>query len=55
MDTCSEHYVVTEDEIREMIKMFAVNPDALDLDEFFLIENGLVGTDTVKDTGIIIA
>lgn len=55
MDTCSEHYVVTEDEIREMVKMFAVNPDALDLDEFFLIENGLVGTDTAKDSGIIIA
>ena len=41
MDTCSEHYVVTEEEIREMIKMFAVNPDALDLDEFFLDEAGL--------------
>tara|TARA_R110000824_G_scaffold197053_6_gene380402 strand:- start:3553 stop:4008 length:456 start_codon:yes stop_codon:yes gene_type:complete len=55
MDTCSEHYVVTEEEIRELVEMFTVNPDALDLDEFFLVENGLVGTDTIKDTGIIIA
>jgi hypothetical protein len=43
MDTCSEHYVVTEEEIREMIEMFAVNPDAFDLDEFFLAESELVG------------
>jgi|TARA_R100000482_G_scaffold122954_2_gene71762 hypothetical protein len=43
MDTCSEHYVVTEEEIREMIQMFAVNPDAFDLDEFFLAESELVG------------
>ncbi len=43
MDTCSEHYVVTEDEIRDLIKMFAVNPDAFDLDEFFLAESELVG------------
>ena len=26
-----------------MIKMFAVNPDALDLDEFFLKESDIVG------------
>ena len=43
VDTCSEHYIVTEEEIREMIKMFAVNPDAFDLDEFFLVESELVG------------
>ncbi len=43
MDTCSEHYVVTEEEIRNMIKMFAVNPNAFDLDEFFLDESDIVG------------
>jgi len=43
VDTCSEHYIVTEEEIREMIKMFAVNSDALDLDEFFLKESDIVG------------
>tara|TARA_R100001163_G_C5051712_1_gene188482 strand:+ start:622 stop:1071 length:450 start_codon:yes stop_codon:yes gene_type:complete len=43
VDTCSEHYVLTEEEIREIIKMFAVNPDALDLDEFFLKESDIVG------------
>lgn len=43
VDTCSEHYILTEEEIREMIKMFAVNPDALDLDEFFLKESDIVG------------
>ena len=54
MDTCSEHYVVTEEEIRELIDMFCVNPGALDLDEFFLSDSELVGVDTAKDTGIII-
>ena len=43
VDTCSEHYILTEEEIREMIKMFAVNPDALDLDEFFFKESDIVG------------
>ena len=43
MDTCAEHYVVTEEEIREMIKMFAVNPDAINIDEFFLKESDIVG------------
>ena len=43
MDTCSEHYVVTEEEIRELIQMFAVNPDAFDIDEFFLEESNIVG------------
>jgi len=43
VDTCSEHYIVTEEEIREMIQMFAVNPDAFDLDEFFLVESDIVG------------
>ena len=43
VDTCSEHYILTEEEIRETIKMFAVNPDAIDLDEFFLNESTIVG------------
>ena len=42
VDTCSEHYVVTEEEIREVINMFAVNPDAFNLDEFFLDESAIV-------------
>ena len=54
MDTCSEHYVVTEEEIRDIINMFAVNPEAFDLNEFFLSDSELVGVDTEKDTGIII-
>ena len=54
MDTCSEHYVVTEEEIREIVSMFCVNPEAVDLDEFFLSDSGLVGVDTAKDTGIVI-
>ena len=54
MDTCSEHYVVTEEEIRDIVNMFCVNPDAVDLDEFFLSDSDLVGVDTAKDTGIII-
>ena len=43
VDTCSEHYIVTEEEIREVIQMFAVNPDAIELDEFFLSDSELVG------------
>jgi|TARA_R100001463_G_scaffold49318_4_gene99047 hypothetical protein len=43
VDTCSEHYIVTEEEIRETIQMFAVNPDAIELDEFFLSDSELVG------------
>ena len=35
VDTCSEHYVVTEEEIREVVNMFAVNPDSFNIDEFF--------------------
>ena len=54
MDTCSEHYVVTEEEIRDIINMFAVNPEAFDLNEFFLSDSELVGADTEKDSGIII-
>ena len=34
--------------------MFCVNPEAVDLDEFFLSDSGLVGVDTAKDTGIVI-
>jgi hypothetical protein len=45
VDTCSEHYIVTEEEIREIINMFAVNPDAFDLDEFFLSDSELIGGD----------
>jgi hypothetical protein len=48
VDTCSEHYVITEEEIREIINMFAVNPDALDLDEFFLSNSELVGATATK-------
>ena len=48
VDTCSEHYVVTEEEIREVINMFAVNPDALTLDEFFLSDSELVGSMATK-------
>ena len=39
VDTCSEHYVITEDEIRDLINMFCVNPDAINIDEFFLPES----------------
>tara|TARA_R100001163_G_scaffold64656_1_gene59425 strand:+ start:925 stop:1362 length:438 start_codon:yes stop_codon:yes gene_type:complete len=35
VDTYSEHYVVTEEEIRNIIDTFAVNPKAFDIDEFF--------------------
>lgn len=38
VETFSEHYIVTEEEIKELIDMFAVNPDAFDLDEFFNFE-----------------
>ena len=38
VETFSEHYIVTEEEIKEIINMFAVNPDAFDLDEFFDME-----------------
>ena len=38
VDTCAEHYIITEEEIREIINMFCVNPDAIDIDEFFLAE-----------------
>ena len=43
VDTCSEQYIVTEEEIREIIDMFAVNPDAFDLDEFFLSDSNIIG------------
>ena len=43
MDTCAEHYIITEEEIREIINMFCVNPDAFSLDEFFLTESNIVG------------
>tara|TARA_Y100000593_G_C4298310_1_gene331905 strand:+ start:1748 stop:2209 length:462 start_codon:yes stop_codon:yes gene_type:complete len=43
VDTCSEHYILTEAEIRNIILMFAVNPDAFDLDEFFLSDSDVVG------------
>lgn len=52
MDTCAEHYVVTEEEIREMINMFCVNPDAIDLTEFFMApESDIVGA--TADTPIL--
>tara|TARA_R110001583_G_scaffold985_3_gene8474 strand:+ start:1584 stop:2015 length:432 start_codon:yes stop_codon:yes gene_type:complete len=35
VDTFSEHYIVTEEEIRSIVDMFAVNPKAFKLDEFF--------------------
>ena len=53
MDTCAEHYIVTEEEIRDLIKMFAVNPDAIELDEFFLDESNIVGA--TAETPIITA
>tara|TARA_R100001015_G_C4611092_1_gene166493 strand:+ start:172 stop:624 length:453 start_codon:yes stop_codon:yes gene_type:complete len=55
MDTCSEHYIVTEEEIREMIQMFTVNPDAFNLDEFFLSNSELVGINSEKDKEAIIS
>ena len=48
VDTCSEQYIVTEEEIRNIVKMFAVNPDEFKLDEFFLIENSIIGGDVSK-------
>ena len=48
VDTCSEHYVITEEEIREIINMFCVNPNAFDLDEFFLSNSELVGATATK-------
>lgn len=48
MDTCAEHYIVTEEEIRDLINMFAVNPDAIELDEFFLDESNIVGATAEK-------
>ena len=35
VDTFSEHYIVTEEEIRSIVDMFAVNPKSFKLDEFF--------------------
>ena len=40
VDTFSEHYIVTEEEIREIVNTFAINPKAFDLDEFFNLETG---------------
>ena len=48
MDTCAEHYVITEEEIRDIINMFCVNPNAFDLDEFFLSESDIVGATAEK-------
>ena len=43
MDTCAEHYIITEEEIRDFINMFCVNPNAFDIDEFFLpLESSIV-------------
>jgi hypothetical protein len=42
VDTFSEHYIVTEEEIRNVINMFAINPDAIKLEEFFLKESDIV-------------
>ena len=38
----------------KLLPMFAVNPEAFDLNEFFLSDSELVGADTEKDSGIII-
>ena len=35
VDTFSEHYIVTEEEIRNLIDTFAINPKAFELKEFF--------------------
>jgi len=40
VDTFSEHYIITEEEIREIIDTFAINPKAFDLDEFFQVDDG---------------
>jgi len=48
VDTCSEHYIITEEEIRDMVDMFAVNPKSFDLDEFFLSDSELVGATATK-------
>jgi hypothetical protein len=48
MDTCAEHYIITEEEIRDIINMFCVNPNAFDLDEFFLSESDIVGSTAEK-------
>ena len=40
VDTFSEHYVITEEEIMEIINTFAINPKAFDLDEFFKLDDG---------------
>ena len=41
VETFSEHYVVTEEEIREIINMFCINPKAFNIDEFFEIDKGI--------------
>tara|TARA_Y100001938_G_scaffold139565_1_gene206603 strand:- start:752 stop:1195 length:444 start_codon:yes stop_codon:yes gene_type:complete len=41
VETFSEHYVVTEEEIRAIIDMFAINPKAFSIDEFFEIPEGI--------------
>jgi hypothetical protein len=41
VETFSEHYIVTEEEVREIVNMFAVNPKAFSLDEFFEIDKGI--------------
>ena len=35
VDTFSEHYIVTQEEIINLIDTFAINPNAFDIDEFF--------------------
>ena len=49
VDTCAEHYVISEEEIREIIQMFTVNPDAIELDEFFLVESDNIVSGAPKD------
>jgi hypothetical protein len=41
VETFSEHYIVTEEEIREIINMFCINPKAFPIDEFFEIDKGI--------------
>ena len=52
VETFSEHYVVTEEEIREIVNMFCINPKAFPIDEFFEIEKGIkesiIAPDTMK-------
>ena len=52
VDTFSEHYIVTEEEIKEIVNIFAINPKAFPIDEFFEVDKGIkesiIAPDTMK-------